>query len=81
MPYVARVSRKGWVVIPSELRRRYNINPGATIVFTENDGSLSLTPVPQDPVAAGKGLLQGYPLVETLLANRKEDVEHEEICF
>ncbi|WP_434074280.1 AbrB/MazE/SpoVT family DNA-binding domain-containing protein [Moorella naiadis (nom. illeg.)] len=81
MSHVARISRKGWVVIPKELRQRYNISPGAKVVFAERDGSLFLTPVPPDPIASGKGLLRGYPLVETLLAQRKEEVKHEEIRF
>ncbi|WP_406677200.1 AbrB/MazE/SpoVT family DNA-binding domain-containing protein [Neomoorella carbonis] len=82
MSYIARVSSKGWVVIPKALRQRYNISPGSKIVFTENDGHLYLTPVPPNPIASGKGMLQGYPLVETLLASRKEEVKNEEeICF
>jgi len=31
--YTSKVSSKGWVVIPKELRKKYNINEGDRVVI------------------------------------------------
>lgn len=68
-----RVSAKGWIVIPKDLRDRYGISEGSLVSFTDLGDVLSITPVPEDPVQAGFGLLKGARLTETLLEDRKQD--------
>ena len=43
--YGTKVSSKGQVVIPSELRERYGLNQGTRAVWTEQKGRLMLTPI------------------------------------
>ena len=46
----AKVSLKGWVVIPAALRRRYRLKPGTVVEFREEGEKLYLVPCKQDPV-------------------------------
>ena len=54
-----RLSSKGWVVIPAELRARYGLKPGSEVRLVDYGGVLSIIPVPADPIAAGLGSLKG----------------------
>jgi len=54
-----KVSRKGWVVIPAELRRKYHLTPGSLLQVVDYGGVLALVPIPDDPIEAGVGLIEG----------------------
>lgn len=70
----AKVSAKGWIVIPAHLRRRYGIEPGQEIRVVDYGGVLSLVPASEDPVAAGRGLLAGgESLTRALLEERRRE--------
>lgn len=43
--YETKVSSKGQVVIPSELRERYGLSQGTRAVWSEQKGRLILTPI------------------------------------
>jgi len=79
MPNVVPVSSKGWVVIPKELRERYGIRPGGKVIMAEENGGITLIPLPEDPIEAFQGMLKDYPLVEELLKARKEETDREEL--
>jgi AbrB family looped-hinge helix DNA binding protein len=69
-----RISQKGWVVIPAELRRKYNLKPGDEVHVVDYGGVLSLIPSSEDPVAAAAGMLKGdTSLTEALRKERKVD--------
>lgn len=75
----ARVSAKGWIVIPAPMRRRYHIVPGQEIRIVDYGGVLSLVPVGRDPVAEGRGLLAGKrSLTQALLEERRRERERED---
>lgn len=79
MSYIAKVSSKGWVVIPKPLRDRYRILPGSKLLFAERDDKLTIIPLPQDPVRSFRGMLKDYSLVQELLKSRKEEETIEEV--
>ena len=56
---VATVSSKGWIVIPNELRKRYNLRAGARVAIVDYGGVLSIVPAMTDPVAEAAGMLKG----------------------
>lgn len=70
-----RVSSKGQVVIPVEVRERYSIVTGTELELREGPGYLTLHPLPQNPVAAARGLLRASSrsrsLVRELLRERR----------
>ncbi|MDP2950397.1 MAG: AbrB/MazE/SpoVT family DNA-binding domain-containing protein [Chloroflexota bacterium] len=76
---IAKVSKKGWVVIPHDIRERYGIRPGDKVQVVASNGVIRLIPLPKDPIEHGFGLLKGGPsLTQALLEDRREDLEREE---
>jgi AbrB family looped-hinge helix DNA binding protein len=55
---IAKVSEKGWVVIPKELRKKYGIKPGGRVHLVDLGERLYIMPVPDDPIAAGYGMFK-----------------------
>ncbi len=77
----ATVSKKGWVVIPAEIRKELNIQPGNKVAVMRGEKIIYLVPVPEDPIEWGYGLLAddgGPSLVEALLEERQREIEREE---
>jgi AbrB family looped-hinge helix DNA binding protein len=73
------ISNKGWVVIPVELRKKYNLIPGTVVVIVDYGGVLSIVPALKNPIKQGKGLLKGLPsLTRDLLKERAKERVREE---
>jgi AbrB family looped-hinge helix DNA binding protein len=79
MPSVVRASTKGQVVIPAELRKELGIRPGTRLGVRAVAGTIVLTPLGDDPIAAGLGMLKGEDsLTQALLEERAAELEREE---
>lgn len=77
--YTATVSTKGWVVIPKDLREKYNLRKGTRVQVVDYGNMLVLVPLPDDPVDALHGMLEGGPsLTADLLAERARERAREE---
>lgn len=77
--YTAKVSTKGWVVIPKGLRKKYGLEKGTQIQVVDYGGVLALIPLPDDPVAALHGMLAGGPsLTADLMEERARERAREE---
>ena len=75
----AKVSAKGWIVIPAALRKRFCLKPGDMVEFQAKDDRITLIPEIVDPVEALYGKLAGKTsLTEALLKDRAEELKHEE---
>jgi len=73
------ISNKGWVVIPAELRKKYNLVPGTEVVIVDYGGVLAIVPVMRDPIKQGRGLLKDLPsLTKDLLKEREKERKREE---
>jgi AbrB family looped-hinge helix DNA binding protein len=74
-----RVSTKGWVVIPSDLRRRYKLKPGAEVQIVDYGGVLAIVPVEKNPIEASAGMLagDGRPLTQALVDDHRQEFEDE----
>jgi len=75
---MAKVSKKGWVVIPAPLRRRLGLKPGTIVEFREEEGKIIMLPQAEDPVEGLYGKLAGMNLTDALLEMRCEELRHEE---
>lgn len=74
----SRISQKGQVVIPAELRARFHLQPGDPVAVQEEAGKIVVIPLPKDPIASLYGLLkEAGPLTEDLLAERRQEEQHE----
>ena len=69
---VVTVSQKGWVVIPSELRRKYHWKAGDRVKVVDYGGMVSLVPVLQNPEDEAMGALRtpGRSLLKALKRER-----------
>ncbi|MGA2167690.1 MAG: AbrB/MazE/SpoVT family DNA-binding domain-containing protein [Terracidiphilus sp.] len=65
MGQMGTISSKGQLVIPVELRAKYNLRPRAKVVFGEENGKLTVESTALDDVLALRGCL----------SHVKEDVE------
>jgi AbrB family looped-hinge helix DNA binding protein len=72
---VVTVSQKGWVVIPAELRSKYDWKTGDRIKVVDYGGVISLVPVLRNPEDEGMGALKmrGRSLLRGLRRARKEE--------
>lgn len=68
------ISSKGWVVIPAELRHKYQLTPGRQVHIVDYGGTLALIPALDNPVVQARGMLKGGPSLTAVLVeeHRKE---------
>lgn len=75
---ITTISSKGWVVIPAELRKKYDLRPGARVMVVDYGGVLSIIPAMSKPVEQSAGLLKGRRLLtQALLAERQQERKRE----
>jgi len=78
--YATKVSSKGQVVIPAELRNRYGLKGGTRAVWREQEGELVLTPVERllDEIQGSLTPRPGQPsMFDELLKERERERERE----
>jgi AbrB family looped-hinge helix DNA binding protein len=63
---IAILSSKGSIVIPAELRRKYDLTPG-TVVVVDYGGLIALVPALADPIEEALGLLKDAPSLSPAL--------------
>jgi AbrB family looped-hinge helix DNA binding protein len=79
IPMRAKVSAKGWIVIPVSLRKKYGLEPGSTVEIFDAEGKIILLPSMKDPTEEAYGMLAGGPsLTQELLDERVKELEREE---
>jgi AbrB family looped-hinge helix DNA binding protein len=71
MPATAVISSKGQIVIPANLRKRYRLQEGSTVVFHEERGRLVLEPSNYEAIYALQGSLREFPLEADLDEERR----------
>ncbi len=74
------ISSKGWIVIPANLRKKYNLRPGQSVQVVDYGGILALVPAWEDPIQQTSGMLAkpGESLTEALLAERAREKARED---
>ena len=71
MAATAVISSKGQIVIPANLRKRYRLQEGMTVVFQEERGRLVLEPSNFETIYALQGSLREFSLEADLEAERR----------
>ena len=75
---VLTISQKGWVVIPAELRRKYDLRPGTLVQLVDYGGVLAIVPVLEDSIAEAAGMVRGSSsLTKRLIADHREEAARE----
>ena len=72
------VTKRGQTVIPAPIRKRYQVQPGDTLVRLDDGQVIKVIPAPADSIRALRGRGRGERLVERLLTTRGEDREREQ---
>ena len=71
MRSTAVISSKGQIVIPANLRKRYRLREGTTVVFQEERGRLVLEPNNFEAIYALQGSLREFPIEASLEEERR----------
>jgi bifunctional DNA-binding transcriptional regulator/antitoxin component of YhaV-PrlF toxin-antitoxin module len=67
------ISVRGQTVVPTAIRRRYNITPQTRLEWLDDGHSITVVPIPMDPFKALRGRFKGDELSTVLLKSRAED--------
>ena len=70
---LTRMTERGQIVIPAELRKRLGMWTGQRVEVIETSDGLLLRPLQDAPLAAARGRLRGAGLTRTLLEDRRGD--------
>lgn len=74
------ISSKGWVVIPAELRQKYQLHPGRQVHIVDYGGALAIVPVLDDPIHQAKGMLKGKAsLTKALVAEHQAELQSDNV--
>ncbi len=73
------LTRRGQTVVPSEIRKRYNLQEGDKLVWIDDGQTVKVIFVQPDIVKALKGSGKGYKLTERLLAERRAEYKYEKV--
>ena len=72
------VSEKGWVVIPNEIREKYNIKKGDKVNIIDYGNIIAIIPTSKDVIKDSAGIFKSKKsLTKSLLVDRKEEIERE----
>jgi len=74
---ISKATIKGQVIIPAELRKKFNIKKGTRVAIMEGEGRvILLKPLSEDPIEASRGMLKGKTsLTRALLKDRHEEAK------
>jgi len=74
----SRVYERGQTVVPKKIRDALGVEQGSTLVWEVQDGVARVIAIPEDPVAALRGILKGRePTFEQFLADRNAERRRE----
>jgi AbrB family looped-hinge helix DNA binding protein len=79
-----RISSKGWVVIPKDIRKKYGLKPGTRVAVVDYGGTIGIVPLAPDPVAALHGMFAepgGKSWTELIVEEHRREREREDRRF
>ncbi len=78
MGKASKITVKGQVLIPGDIRKRHHIEPGSEVRFVEYGNVVCIVPIVKEPVSDAFGFLHdGRPSVtDELLEERRRDFKY-----
>ena len=71
------ITERGQTAIPAALRRKYGLKAHMKLTWVDTGGGIRVVPVPSDAIKRVRGMFKGLGLTESLLKDRREEVERE----
>jgi AbrB family looped-hinge helix DNA binding protein len=73
-----KLSQKGWIVIPAEMRKKYRLEPGVNLQVVDYGGVLAIVPAFKHAVRDGAGILKGdSSLTNLIVEEHRQERERE----
>lgn len=69
----AKVTSRGQVSIPSQIRRQFNIDPESSVEWIVESNVIKMVPLPKDPVAAFRGRGSRNYSTDRLIKDRRAE--------
>jgi AbrB family looped-hinge helix DNA binding protein len=70
----AKILKKGQLVIPLQIRKKFGLKPGDSVKFFDYDGAIHIIPPTKNPVKEAIGILPRRPsLAKKLLSDRARE--------
>lgn len=66
------VSVRGQMVIPSQIRKKYHIQPQTKIELLDKGNEIVIIPLPKDTLQQARGILKGVVAADLLEFRRQE---------
>ena len=66
------VSIKGQMVIPTKIRKKYNIQPQTKVELIDKGNEIVIVPLPKDPLRDSRGILKGVSTNDLLKLRQQE---------
>jgi AbrB family looped-hinge helix DNA binding protein len=73
----SKVTSKGQIVIPKQIRVRYGIKPATVIHWVQTGEGVMMVPDSEDAVLSARGMIRKSGLLNKLLEARREDRRRE----
>lgn len=70
----AMVKAKGQVVIPVDIRRKFQIDEGTRLAFLEEEGRLFIQPVTDEFIKEMQGILKDWGLPDRIKRDKDRDL-------
>ena len=71
------MTERGQTAVPAALRRKYGLKPHMKLVWVDTGAGIRIVPVPKDPIKALRGMFRSLHLTDSLLKDRREEVQRE----
>lgn len=76
-----KLSSKGQVVIPKEVRQELHLTPNTRLRVTVVDGGIRLEPIKQSAIDSLYGMFRGCDLIADLEEDHRKEIEADEAAF
>ena len=73
-----KVTSRGQVSIPAEIRKQFNIEPESKVEWVVESNTIKVVPLPRDPVAAFRGRGSRRCSTAQLIQDRRQEREKED---
>lgn len=67
------VTIRGQTAIPVAIRRKYNIMPNTKLEWVDDGHTITVVPIPKNPIKALRGKFKDADFLGALLKSRKEE--------